>query len=525
MNRPRSTRAAIGILGALVAVLSALPAHADPNRFAVIVGDNRGDRDEVVLRYAESDAERVATVLRTLGGFPPENVIVLLGQSASDVERVLGVVSSRAGKYEGQSLLFVFYSGHADADALHLGGSHLPTAALRDRVTGSAASTRVLVLDACRSGTMTRVKGGTPAPAFDVTLAYPLGAQGLALLSSSAAGESSQESDDLQASFFTHALVSALLGAADANHDDAVTLGEAFAYARERTLTATSRTVYGPQHPTFRYDLGGREDLVLTHPGAEYRNVGLLTFARRGFYVVHRRSADGPVVAELAADDDGGRKLALEAGRYFVTRREVDHLEQGRFDVLAHGVTSVLPQTMARLDYARVVRKGGTARRASGSLFVDGGVRGEVLGLGTAWRTEVGGRLDLSQASLELRLGFAGSERQNGRLDIDTRELSGAIAALRAFDIGPVTLDVGLELGMSWFDQALHDPSLGDRSSFGPFVGAVGQLEVPLSRRFYVRVEVAGLFYFLRTNDPIAGNTTATVGTYRGNAGLGLYFR
>ena len=150
--------------------------------------------------------------------------------------------------------MIVYYSGHADADALHLDGTHLPLGELRDLVTGSAASARVLVLDACRSGTITRVKGGTPAPAFDIDLGIPVGAEGVAILSSSAAGESSQESDALGASFFTHALVSALLGAGDTNHDGSVTLGEAFAYAKERTLAATSRTIVGPQHPTFRLD-------------------------------------------------------------------------------------------------------------------------------------------------------------------------------------------------------------------------------------------------------------------------------
>jgi hypothetical protein len=526
MNRPRPKRA--GFARALVGVIAiawAARALADPNRFAVVVGANQGDREDTPLRYAESDAQRVATVLRTLGGFAPENVILLLGQSASDVDRVLGAIDARARSFDGESLLVVYYSGHADADALHLGGTRLPIGTLRDRVTGAAAATRVLVLDACRSGTITRVKGGTPAPAFDVTLAYPIGARGLALLSSSAAGESAQESDSLGASFFTHALVSALLGAADANHDGVVTLAEAFAYARERTLAATARTVFGPQHPTFRYDLGGREDLVLTRPGAEYGNVGTLAFLRRGFYIVHRRSADGPVVAELAADDDGGRKMALEAGRYYVTRREADHLEQGRFDVVARGLTAVLPQAMARLDYARVVRKGGTSRRVAGRLFADAGVRGELLGLGVAWRTELGGRIDLRQAALELRLGLSGSDRNNGRLDIATRELSVAAAALRAFDVGPVTLDVGLEVGLSWFAQAMHDPETPDRRSFAPFVGVVGQLEVPLPRRFYVRVEMAGLFYFLPTNDAATGRaTTATAGSYQGNGGFGFYF-
>src|SRR6185312_7227965 len=311
---------------ALLATVHPAAARAEPNRFAIVIGANAGDADEPTLRFAESDAERVGTVLRQLGGFQPENVITLNDLRASEVRRALISLNVRVRTLSGESLMIVYYSGHADADALHLAGTHLPMAELRDLVSGSAASARVLVLDACRSGTITRVKGGTRAPAFDIDLAMPVGAEGVAMLSSSAAGESSQESDALGASFFTHALVSALLGAGDTNHDGTVTLGEAFAYAKERTLAATSRTVVGPQHPTFRLDLGGREDLVLTRPGGEHRNVGTLAFSRPGVYVVHKTSQEGPVVAELAADDGGGR-IALDAGRYYVTRREPDHLE------------------------------------------------------------------------------------------------------------------------------------------------------------------------------------------------------
>ena len=512
--------AAACLVGALLTAAAPRPALAEPNRFAVVIGANAGDADEPTLRFAESDAERVAGVLRTLGGFQPENVITLNDLRAAEVRRALISLNARVRALSGESLMIVYYSGHADAEALHLAGTHLSMTELRDLVTGSAASARVLVLDACRSGTITRVKGGTRAPAFDIDLAMPVGAEGVAMLSSSAAGESSQESDALGASFFTHALVSALLGAGDTNHDGTVTLGEAFAYAKERTLAATSRTVVGPQHPTFRLDLGGREDLVLTRPGGEHRNVGTLAFSRPGVYVVHKNSQEGPVVAELAADDGGGR-IALDAGRYYVTRREPDHLEQGRFDVVAHDTTLVAPAAMARLEYARVVRKGGTIRRVAGSLFADGGVRGEVFGLGTAWRTEVGGRVDLRQLSLALRLGFAQSGVDNGRLDITTREVSLGVDGLRAFDLGPLTLDVGLEAGASWFAQAFHDAMTPDRTSFGPFVGAVGQLEWPLPHRLYARVEVAGLFYFLRTGS----SSAMSIGpTYRAGAGLGVAF-
>ena len=508
------------VLGALAAAAFPRAAAAEANRFAIVIGANAGDADEPTLHHAESDAERVGAVLRALGGFQPENVITLDGLRAGEVRRALIALNARVRALAGDSLMIVYYSGHADAEALHLSGTHLPMAELRDLVSGSAASARVLVLDACRSGTITRVKGGTRAPAFEIDVGFPVGAEGVAMLSSSAAGESSQESDALGASFFTHALVSALLGAGDTNHDGAVTLGEAFAYAKERTLAATSRTVVGPQHPTFRLDLGGREDLVLTRPGAEHHNVGTLAFLRPGVYIVHKNSQEGQVVAELATDEGGGR-IALDAGRYFVTRREPDHLEQGRFDVTAHATTTVAPESMARVEYARVVRKGGTMRRSAGSLFADFGVRGEVFDLGTAWQTEVGGRLDLRQFSLALRLGFGQSYADNGRLDITTREIAVALDGLRAFDLGPLTLDVGLELGGATFAQAFHDPHTPDRTSFGPFVGALGQLELPLAHRVYARLELAGLFYFLHTSD---GAGMATAPSWRGAVGVGVSF-
>ncbi|HEX6836422.1 MAG TPA: hypothetical protein VF334_07595, partial [Polyangia bacterium] len=78
-----------------------------------------------------------------------------------------------------------------------------------------------------------------------------------------------------------------------------------------------------------------------------------------------------------------------------------------------------------------------------------------------------------------------------------------------------------LEAGASWFAQAFHDPMTPDRTAFGPFVGAVGQLEWPLPHRFYARVELAGLFYFLRTGTSPAMSSAPT---YRASAGLGVAF-
>ena len=47
--------------------------------------------------------------------------------------------------------LVVFYSGHADAASLHLGGTELPLDELRQLATSAPASVKLLIIDACRT--------------------------------------------------------------------------------------------------------------------------------------------------------------------------------------------------------------------------------------------------------------------------------------------------------------------------------------------------------------------------------------
>src|SRR6478752_2155731 len=78
------------LLGALLATAShPTAAHAEANRFAIVIGANAGDADEPTLRYAESDAERLAGVLRALGGFQPENVITLNNLHTTKIHHTL----------------------------------------------------------------------------------------------------------------------------------------------------------------------------------------------------------------------------------------------------------------------------------------------------------------------------------------------------------------------------------------------------------------------------------------------------
>src|SRR5262249_4294049 len=261
----------------------------------------------------------------------------------------------------------------------------------------------------------------------------------------------------------------------------------AFQYAAERTLAATTSTVAGPQHPTYRLELGGRDDLVLAEPGARHGHMGTLLFPQPGAYLV-KRTAGGAVIAELTTEDVG-RRLSLDAGRYRVVRRDSSYLLESDFSVMEGADTWVRPETMQRVDYARVVRKGGTERTRALSAFVSAGARGDLLDLGTAWLAMLGLRLDLPSLSLEARLGYASSQQTNRRLDIDTREVSVALAATRAFDLGRLTVGLGLEAGSSWFAQAFHDPQTPDRDVAGLFVGPIAQLQLPIGKRTYTRLD------------------------------------
>jgi hypothetical protein len=351
----------------LATLLSTSTASAAVRRYALVVGNNRGDAGDLDLRYAETDAQRVYDVLKDLGRFEPADMVLLRGEEATRAEATLIALNDRvratiaAGS---DALLFVYYSGHAGADALHMAGTHLDLTLLEQLVRGSAATFRVLAVDACRSGALTRVKGGQSAPPFALRIDEHLSEQGLVMLTSSAANEDAQESDALQGSIFTHYFVSALLGAGDSDGDGRVTLEEAYRYAYEATLRSTSATWAGAQHPTFRYELRGMGKLPLSELAAVTGSRAWLVFPAGKTYLVLRGGEGGAVVGEVT-EYAGGRGLSVRAGHYFVRGRTADALLEGELDAAPGASVEVDDRRLRRVEYARLVRKGGGAKRSA----------------------------------------------------------------------------------------------------------------------------------------------------------------
>lgn len=89
-----------------------------------------------------------------------------------------------------------------------ISGKNVSYVRLRRMMDEVSTDVRITVLDACASGTITRIKGGQRRQAFLVDNSSAMKAY--AFLTSSSADEAAQESDQMGSSFFTHYLVSGM---------------------------------------------------------------------------------------------------------------------------------------------------------------------------------------------------------------------------------------------------------------------------------------------------------------------------
>lgn len=301
-------------LPGLVATLFAAAPTPSAFRIAVIVGRNDGGSGRDALRWAHRDAEQMASVMGELGGIAEADRILLVEPDKRGLDATLAHVQMRlAAVAPGtRSELFFYYSGHADELGLLLGNERYPFRDLRARLDAIPVDLRLVVVDACASGALIgqRTKGGKRTAPFlgDGDLS------GHAYLTSAAADEVAQESDALEASFFTHDLVTGLRGAADRDRDRTVTLTEAYRYAFDATLRRTQAT-NSPQHPGWDIALTGAGDVVLTRLDRASARLVLAAPMSGRFFV---RDAREVLVAELQKDAGDALELALPPGTWRV---------------------------------------------------------------------------------------------------------------------------------------------------------------------------------------------------------------
>lgn len=458
-------------------VAMAVPALPPVNetRYALVVGAHAGASGEAPLAYAGRDAKRMGELLIELGGFLPDNVVTLVDPDATRMRDAFARLNARlrADRQPGKtSVIVVYYSGHADQKSLHLGDTALPWDELVNSVQGSAAELRLLVVDACRAGFATRVKGVTPEAAFVLPSLPENAAEGMAVLASATQGEDAQESDAIGASFFTHHLLAGLRGAADFNDDQQVTIEEAYRYARDQTIASTATSAGGVQHPTYRYDFKGRANVVLTSIGPS-ASQGRVVLPGEGRFLFHEGRNDGPLAAEVASRGVGTRVL-LPAGKYTVRWRRPERYLEGPIAVMPGRDAVLNTSTMQVFEYARLVRKGGPADSARHAILSVGLANGTLEGYAPAFAIGLGLGLDFEPIGLDFLAWYAASVSAGAGIGAVDRELALLAGVRKSFDFGFVGVGVGVRVGAVFHFQDYDDPDEATRARIVP------ALEVPL---------------------------------------------
>lgn len=467
-------------------------------RVAIVVSAGAAD-GQAPLRYAERDADRVSTVLRELGGFT--RVQQLRDPSSRALRDALAEAEALAAHDPNLEVVF-YYSGHADSHGLLMGSERFSFDELRSDLEHSHAAVRVALLDACYAGSAVRPKGGKPAPGYALDTVEPPRVHGAAIIAAGTATELAQESGDIEGSYFTHHVLSALRGAGDRDGNGVVTLAEAYQYAYSHTLAATLPSVWGPQHPSYEYRLSGTGDLVITRIGRDRQAMSFPPGQGR-VYVVS--TAGDEVMAEVAAQPQGRVRLVLPGGRYRVVARE------GRRAWLAE-------VTVGPVSGADAAVESSAFREVAPELAFAKGVQ-------LAPRNEVAVDLALSglgpgaiHGTPEVGLGYfrrvgsftVGPHVSYGATDGDIYGVPYSLQrwtitafGLRRFPFGVADLQLGAGLGIAAISEQ-PGPGYGPaRSGLAPAVSAAMAVDLPLWRWLAIRFLWSGGAELVRVDDKL----------------------
>lgn len=292
-------------------------------RYALLVGADRGGDELAVLKYAQSDAQRFANVLKGPGEFSDGNITTLLAPDSAAIHKALNKINDVIqSKPDKNTLLLFYYSGHSDGEYLLFENDRYPLGSVKTFLDSSGADIRIGIFDACYSGAVVAFRGGRRGDPF--FMASEEKVKGQVIISSSAAHERAQESETLQGSIFTHHWLNGLKGSADLDGDRYVTLNEAYRYAYHKTIETSALTGGGLQHPSYHFNIQGEGEIRLTNLNRSVLSGVLFDKSCHGAFLVL-----SPTFANVYADFNkkSGKEtfIALAPGEYSaINGRESD---------------------------------------------------------------------------------------------------------------------------------------------------------------------------------------------------------
>ncbi len=210
-------------------------ASVQPKIWIVLVGVSRYTAMPS-LKYTDDDAFKLHSFYKSPAGgaLPDEQIKILVDEDANkdNITKTLKEITSKANK---QDMVMFFFSGHG------ISGAFLPSdydgrmqivshKEILDIMESSKAKSKVVIADACHSGSFTEKGESYEAALNHLYSAFNNSRGGTLLLLSSKAEETSIESNGLRQGVFSHFLIEGLKGKANMDNDDIITVEEAFEY-------------------------------------------------------------------------------------------------------------------------------------------------------------------------------------------------------------------------------------------------------------------------------------------------------
>ncbi len=219
------------------------------------------------LEYPDDDAYQMVGFLRSPeGGAIPESQIRLLINEEATRDQIIHSLQEMFGSADENDVVLFYFSGHG------LDGSILPSdfdgwdeqlyyKELMSIMDASLARQKLVIADACHAGSMVSSQNSLKEAPYKSMGLNEMGGS-TALLLSSQPAEFSLEDSRLKAGIFSYYLRKGLQGAADADHDRTIRLGELYNYVHKEVRTYSK----GKQTPILQGVFDHKMQVALLRP-------------------------------------------------------------------------------------------------------------------------------------------------------------------------------------------------------------------------------------------------------------------
>lgn len=336
-------------------------------RYAVLIGNSNGNGNLANLKYVKNDINAIKNILKTNCSFDEANITTIYNKEPLEIKNILKNFKLQVKNKEKDIFLF-YYSGHADHNSLIMGKNRYILKELKSDLKMIPSNMKIMIFDACQSGSFARLKGGTVSSPF--LIHEENNTEGQIVLYSSSSTEYSQESDYYRQSIFSFHLVNALKGCADESGDKLVTLNEAYQYAYNQTVSSTINSAGGIQHPGYLLNIQGKGNVILADMRSKHNGIVLDKSVKGSIAVLDNQNN---IISDIIKKENNEIFLALNSGKFHIYNNDNQKTSRAKVQLTGSTIHHLKGDQFKPVRSIPIYTKGGAAKKTTISLITQGG--------------------------------------------------------------------------------------------------------------------------------------------------------